>query len=99
MNREDYEPRCDRFLQSYVFGEHGDFFVSTAHRTSSASVEPGMMYYETFAWEWNKDKKESGKHIIADNSGAHSPEKARQQHLEVVRQLQDTGEYKELNDE
>ena len=78
----------EKFLQSYVYTEFGDFFVSTCFRESIIAIG----YYETFAW-----KMENGKRVkwVADNSGALVVEKAYQQHLEVIRQLQATGKFQE----
>jgi len=86
----------EKFLQSYVFGEHGKFFVSTCLRESSAMIEPpAIKYYETFAWRMNGDERTDW---VADNSGARWPKKAYEQHMEVVKQLHETGKFVEVDE-
>ena len=81
-----------KFLQSHVYTDFGDFFVSTCYRQSSALTESPPWYYETFAWRLKGEERTDW---IADNSGASGELGAYKQHLEVVRQLHKTGEYKE----
>lgn len=90
------ERNNEKFLQTYVYRENESFFVSTAYRHSSAALNSDGWYYETLAWELLGISQVRGK-IIADNSGAISEEGAINQHFEVVRQLQKTGEFKESN--
>lgn len=84
------------FLQSYVYSDHGNFFVSTCYRESSAMISPAW-YYETFAWRLDENKKRTD--WIADNSGASYVEAAYDQHFEVCKQLYRKGEFKEVEDE
>lgn len=86
--------RETKFMQTNVYGEHGSFFVSTILRYSSAALAPDVQFYETFAWEWDEEKKARGA-WVADNSGAYSPRKAVEQHREVVDQLLATGKFVE----
>ena len=82
-----------KFLQSYLYTEQfGNFFISTCYRRSSALLAYDSWYYETFAWKL-KENNEREKGIIADNSGAISQEGAYKQHLEVIRQLELSGEF------
>ena len=81
-----------KFLQSHVYSEHGEFFVSTCYRRSSARLNPDEWYYETFAWEWEENKRTDW---IADNSGASSKDRAYDQHIEVCKQLERTGKFTE----
>jgi hypothetical protein len=84
-----------KFLQSYLFTDKfGKFFISTCYRQSSG--DPFVWFYETFAWRLDKDNHNTD--WVADNSGAISAEGAFDQHLEVVRQLERTGKYEEVND-
>ena len=83
-----------KFLQSYVYGIHGDFYVSTIYRLGSSGH--GVWFYETLAWIWKDSKRTKG---IADNSGAMSKTGAYKQHMEVIEQLEETGEYKELEED
>lgn len=82
-----------KFLQSYVYGEHGNFFVSTCHRESSAMIESPTWYYETFAWRL--DDKDNRTDWVADHSGARFEEAAYKQHIEVVKQLHETGKFED----
>jgi len=81
-----------KFLQSYLFSEYGKFFVSTCYRRSSS--DPFVWFYETFAWKLDKENHRTD--WIADNSGSTSQEGAYDQHIEVIRQLEKIGEFKEV---
>ena len=84
-----------KFLQSYVYSEkYGEFFVSTCYRRSSARLNPDAWYYETFAWKLEGEKRTEW---VADNSGATYKRKAYEQHIEVCKQLDENGEFKEEN--
>jgi len=83
-----------KFLQSYLFtDDFGKFFVSTCYRQSSN--DPFVWFYETFAWKLDKDNHSTD--WVADNSGAGEVEWAFDQHIEVVRQLERTGKFEEVN--
>jgi hypothetical protein len=82
-----------KFYQSYLYSQFGIFFISTAYRRSSA-IDLGW-YYETFAWEIDKDNKREGG-IIADNSGALTEEGAIRQHNQVVEQLLLKGQFESI---
>ena len=85
----------EKFIQSYVYTkQYGKFFVSTCHRMSSVQMDPAPWFYETFAWKLKEDNHREQK-IIADNSGAGTPDGAFNQHIEVCRQLELKGEFKE----
>lgn len=85
-----------KFLQSYLYTEKfGNFFISTCYRRSSAMLNPDGWYYETFAWKL-KEEKERELKIIADNSGAISKKGAINQHMEVVKQLEEKGHFEEV---
>jgi len=94
----DLENRTSKkFLQSYLFTDkYGNFFVSTCYRISSVMVDPPPWYYETFAWKLDKDRHRTD--WVADNSGAGTPTGAFDQHIEVCRQLELKGEFKEKDD-
>ena len=82
-----------KFLQSYLYtDEFGKFFVSTCYRRSSG--DPFVWFYETFAWKLDKDNHRTD--WVADNSGATSQGGAYDQHIEIVRQLELKGEFKEV---
>lgn len=83
-----------KFLQSYLYTNYGKFFISTCYRKSSADRDPFGWYYETFAWKLDKKMNRSSR-IIADNSGSSYVGGAFDQHIEVCRQLELNGEYKE----
>lgn len=55
-----------RLIQSYV---QDRYFVSTAYRRSSASLNPDGWYYETLVWEWNPETKERGELLESHDSG------------------------------
>jgi len=83
-----------KFLQSYLFtDEYENFFISTCYRMSSVMMDPAPWFYETFAWKLDKDRHRTD--WVADNSGAGTPMGAFDQHFEVIRQLEATGEFKE----
>ena len=87
-----------KFIQSYLYTEKfGNFFVSTCRRKSSSDRDPFGWYYETFAWKLDKDNHRTD--WVADNSGATSQSEAYDQHIEIVRQLELKGEFKEVNHE
>ena len=90
------ERKTEKLIQSYVYRDNGDcFFISTAYRSTSIDAAGGeVWYYETFAWEWDKDTKERGK-WVADHSGATCEKWAFDQHFTVSRRLHDTGEFNE----
>lgn len=79
------EKNGEKFLQSYLYTDHGDFFISTAYRRSSAALNPDGWYYETLAWLLNESKILGG--IVLDNSGAISKSRAINQHMKTVEQL------------
>lgn len=83
----------EKFLQSYVYGKHGNFFVSTGYRQSSAMTESPSWYYETFAWKLDENDKRT--EWVADHSGAKYQDAAYKQHIEVVKQLHEKGEFRE----
>lgn len=80
-------------LRTDLFTDFGNFFVSTMYRRSSSALNPDSWYYETFAWRLNEKNERTD--WAADNSGAISIERALEQHFEVCKQLQNTGEFKE----
>lgn len=81
-----------KFLQSYVYSEkHGNFFVSTCYRQSSAAVNSPPWFYETFAWKLDSEDKRTD--WVADNSGSRYKRKAYEQHIEVCKQLDETGKF------
>lgn len=87
-----------KFLQSYLFTDkYGNFFVSTCYRLSSAMLDIDSWYYETFAWRLHKDRHKTD--WVADNSGAGTVSGAFDQHIEVCRQLELNGEFKEIEEE
>jgi len=98
MEREVERNTSKKFLQSYLYTEFGKFFVSTCHRKSSADLDPFGWYYETFAWKLKDDGHRENR-IIADNSGAERQGGAFEQHIEVCRQLELKGEFKEEEDD
>ena len=87
------EPKTSKkFLQSYLFTEKfGNFFVSTCYRQSSA-MECGW-YYETYAWKLDKDNHRTD--WVVELGGLDCKDIAFQDHIEVCRQLELKGEYKE----
>lgn len=87
----------EKFLQSYLYTEYGNFFISTIHRESSAMVNNPPWYYETFAWRLNEKNERTD--WIADNSGAHGQVGALKQHYAVIEQLTDTGKFLEITKE
>lgn len=87
MEDKDVEKK---FLQSTVYTDFGNFFVSTIYRRSSAF--DGGWFYETFAWKLDVEGKRE-KSIVADNSGGTFGRKAINQHMEVVHQLYETGKF------
>ena len=91
---EDFKP-SEKVIQSYLFTEFGEFFVSTCYRRSSAMLNTDSWYYETFAWRLNEANEQTD--WVADNSGASYLKKGLEQHNEVCKQLQTTGEYVELS--
>lgn len=83
-----------KFLQSYLYTkEFGNFFVSTIHRKSSCDRDPFGWYYETIAWKLDKDKHRTD--MVAQTGGLDSKSIAFQDHIEICRQLELKGEYKE----
>jgi len=78
-----------QLIRSDLFGEKGNFFISTIYRRSSAILDPGGMFYETLAWNVDIDGKRLD--LIAENSGAIYEAKAILQHFEVVKQLSENG--------
>ena len=95
INLEDRTSK--KLIQSYLFTNYGNFFISTIYRMSSAMLEVDSWYYETFAWRLDKDKHRTD--WVADNSGAGTVSGAFDQHFEVCRQLELHGEYKEIKSE
>ena len=80
------EEQSKKFLQSYLYTENGDYFISTCYRKSSASLNPDGWYYETFAWKIENGKRTNWVH---ENGGAISKENAIKQHLETINHLQE----------
>jgi len=72
-------------MQTYVWHENKRFFVSTMRRQSSAAVIPATWYAETYAWD-----QQNGD-VVAQ--AAEGP--AFKQHMDVVKQLLETGVYNE----
>ena len=82
-----------KFLQSYLYTkEFGNFFVSTCYRESSC-CECGW-YYETFAWRLDKDKHRTD--WVVEFAGVDSKDIAFDDHIEICRQLELKGEFKEI---
>ncbi len=87
-----------KFLQSYLYTkEFGNFFVSTCRRKSSSDRDPLGWYYETFAWKLDKDNHRTD--WVAECGGLDSKDIAFSEHIEVCRQLELKGEYKEEEDD
>jgi hypothetical protein len=84
-----------KLIQSYLYTDYGNFFVSTIHRISSSPL--GGWFYETFAYKLDKDNKSTD--WVADNSGSTSVTGALDQHGVVCEQLIKKGEFKEEEDE
>ena len=83
-----------KFLQSYLFTDKfGNFFVSTCYRMSSAYSDPAQWYYETYAWKLDKDRHRTD--WVVEYAGVDSKDFAFQDHIEICRQLELKGEYKE----
>ena len=74
MSKEELSKKV---LQSYIYSESGNFFISTCYRRSSAMLNPDGWYYETLVWELN-DKNERGK--IVDENSAMSLKEAIKKH-------------------
>jgi len=70
-------------IQSYVIRK---WFVSTAHRQSSAAINDPPWYYETIVWEWDNEKKERGK-MIAMSDGKYAKKSALKQHFGICMNL------------
>ena len=72
-------------IQSYIYTQKINYFVSTIYRRSSAMLNPDGWYYETFAWtlKENGEKDE----WVEDNSGAISLNGALKQHYGVCDKL------------
>ncbi len=60
----------EKLIQSYVVDL---FFVSTIYRESSAPI-PNLWYYETMAWEWDRETRKRGELLLQEDSG--TPKKA-----------------------
>jgi len=86
----------EKFTQSYIYRDNGKcFFVSTGYRSTHIEAAGGeVWYFETYAWEWDKDTKKRGERV-ADNSGALTEKAALKQHFEVCELLHATGEFKD----
>jgi hypothetical protein len=76
-----------KVAQSYVWHAEKAFFVSTIDRESSAALAPGLVYSETFAWEWDPETRERGD-IVGQAEGFAGDVTV---HLDVVRSLRRTG--------
>jgi len=83
------EGKC---IQSYVYTDYGNFFVSTCYRKSSAMLSPNIWYFETFAWRLNEMNKRTD-WVVEEGGGAGLIE-ALELHFEVCKQLLEKGEYK-----
>jgi len=82
----------EKLVQSYVYRNNGDcFFVSTGYRSTIEALGE-VWYFETFAWEWNRETKDRGE-LIADNSGAKTETAAFDQHFSLANELHDTGKF------
>lgn len=91
--REEYNAST-KFLQSYLYTkEFGNFFVSTCYRQSSVMIDPPPWYYETYAWKLDKDRHRTD--MVVEFAGTNDKEWAFQNHIEICRQLELKGEYKE----
>ena len=90
------ERKIDKFTQSYIYRDNGKcFYVSTVYRSTHIDAAGGeVWYFETFAWEWDKDTKARGE-LIADNSGAVNEQMALKQHFHVCELLHAAGEFKD----
>ena len=75
--------REHKLIQSYVYNK---YFVSTAYRESSVAIIPSMWYYETIAWEWDKDTKKRGKMLLMEDSG-NFPKTAMENHFKICANL------------
>lgn len=82
-----------KVLGTYIYREGECFLVSTIRRQSSAAIIPAPWYLETLAWEYDPINNTRGK-IVAQ--AAESPALA--QHMDVVKQLLETGEYRNAED-
>lgn len=72
-----------KLIQSYVLEK---YFVSTAYRKSSITLETPVWYYETIVWEWNRKTKIHGKIIEMQDSGS-LPSTALENHYEICKKL------------
>jgi len=79
----DIEESAHNLMQSYVLER---YIVSTTFRQSSAAISNLPWYYETLAWEWNKETDERGKLIGCEGSSS-SPTTAIKQHCAVCIKL------------
>ena len=83
--------QSDKFIQSHVYSsKHGEFFISTCYRQSSAMLNPDNWYYETLAWKWVNSARTDW---VAANGGAITKTGAYKQHIEVCRQLEANGKH------
>ncbi len=78
-------------IQSYVLRK---YCVSTAYRQSSACVNSPPWYFETIIWEWDENKKESGRMLNVVTSGFNK--KALDTHFGICKSLAYPG--KDKND-
>lgn len=90
-NGVEEEKMSEKFLQSTLYSEFGNFFISTCYRRCSALLNSDSWYYETFAWKLNNDNERTD--WVADNSGASITSQAIKQHIEVCEQLLKNGEF------
>lgn len=88
------ERKNEKLMQTHCYTKYGNFFISTILRQSSAALNPHGEFYETFGWKLLDDGTKG--EWIADYSGAHYQKSAIGQHNEVVRQLIETGEFKDI---
>lgn len=79
------EELSKKFMQTYLYLDGFNYFVSTIYRKSSAALNPDGWYYETFAWQLNEKNEKEG--LIEDNSGAVSQKRALEQHQETINNL------------
>jgi hypothetical protein len=86
------EAKVGAVLQSYIYGEKGNFYLSTIYRQSSVAISPPMFHYETLGWTLDDDNKRKD---IVVQEGCGYKRGAIEQHFEIVKQLEATGEYNE----
>ena len=82
------ESTSKKIIQSYVYTDFGNFFVSTIYRLSSAMVV--SWFYETFVWKLNNEnEREPG--ILYEGEGLNC-------HYEVCKHLIKDGKCEDKED-